>query len=54
VILHVDPSGPVPPYEQIRAQLAGLMTVDGPAGFTTDDSGAPMPWTADLTPTVCG
>jgi len=25
VILHVDPSGPVPPYEQIRAQLAGLI-----------------------------
>lgn len=25
MILHVDPSGPVPPYEQIRAQLAGLI-----------------------------
>ena len=26
MILEVDPSGAVPPYEQIRAQLSGLIT----------------------------
>jgi GntR family transcriptional regulator len=27
VILHVDPSSPVPPYEQIRSQIAAMIAV---------------------------